>query len=251
VTLSSRLGDYGITGTFFLVSQVIAFMVVDPVAFEHRTEAILDFLQQLVSTAPALSAPLASLLAVLAFILVFFVGLVIDLLPFYAQSLEVVTFRKRIETHRHWLGALFERHRVFLEPDVRRFIDEYKPAPAIEDRGRSWLVIANYERIFNFLLVLALEYAKASTAQVVRDRMSLWRTSRAIATVLILLAVEAIICGFSSFRWVIMETYVICALLSLIIVHKSFHLVCESIFPVLYLEEHGSAEGGRATGQVS
>ena len=57
---------------------------------------MLNFLQQLVSTAPALSAPLASLLAALAFILVFFVGLVIDLLPFYAQSLEVVALEREL-----------------------------------------------------------------------------------------------------------------------------------------------------------
>jgi hypothetical protein len=248
VTLSSRLGDYGITGTFFLVAQVIAFVVVDPVGSSHRANAILDFLQQLVSTAPALSTPLASLMVALAIIMVFFVGLVIDLLSFYAPLIEVVAFRKRYEDHRHWLDVLLQRYDVFSKPDVSRLIDEYKPIP--EEKFKSLFVIGGYERIFKFLLILALESAEASTAQILRDEMSLWRTSRAVATALVILGVEVLILDFFNFRWIILGSFVICATLAAPLVFLSFRRMCESIFVILYIKEHGNTGNMQTKGQV-
>ena len=100
MNLTARLGDYGIIGTFFLLTMVIGFLVVEPDYFVQSLIHGASLLGEVFSVAPALATPLASLMAALALISVFFVGLVIDLLGFYAPTLEVVSVRRKIEQQR-------------------------------------------------------------------------------------------------------------------------------------------------------
>jgi hypothetical protein len=260
MTLSSRLGDYGITGAFFVVAQMIGFVLIDPGGSAQRARDVLIHIDAITSAAPALSTSLASLLTVLALILVFFVGLVIDLLGFYAPSVEVVSFRRRLAMHDHWLSPLLATHADFLGIDVKRLIDEYHPAPsalaAVKEIvttipfsksywrivARNWRfvrVIGAYQRLFSFMVTLALRNAGPSGAEVLRDQLSLWRTSRAISTALVFLAMEVLVLGFrNGFEsyWRVQIIYFTCWMLATGLCVRSFHQVCESVFSALYID---------------
>ncbi len=260
MTLSSRLGDYGITGTFFVVAQMTGFVLTDPGGSEQRARDVLKHLDAITSVAPSLSTPLASLLTVLALILVFFVGLVIDLLGFYAPSLEVVSFRRRLALHDHWLSPLLATHADFLGADVKRLIDEYHPAPSLvaglkealrtppfskrywriwARNWRAYLVIGGYQRLFSFMVTLALRNAGPSNAEAIRDALGLWRTSRAIATGLVFVAIEVLVLGAVYQRFGsngrIAAIYFACWALASALCVRSFRQVCETVFSALYI----------------
>jgi hypothetical protein len=258
--LSSRLGDYGITGAFFVVAQLIGFVLTDPGGSEQRARDVLNHLDAITSVAPSLSTPLASLLTVLALILVFFVGLVIDLLGFYAPSVEVVSFRRRLALHHHWLSPLLATHADFLGADVKRLIDEYHPPlstlaglkevfTTVPFSKRYWhiaaknwrfaLVIGSYQRLLSFMVALALRNAGPSNAEVLRDQLGLWRTSRAIATALMFLAIEVFVLGLATrdfeLYWRIQIIYLACSGLATALCVRSFHQVCETLLSALYI----------------
>jgi hypothetical protein len=275
VTLSSRLGDYGITGALFIVAQMIGFVATDPGGSEQRARDVLKYLDAMTSAAPSLSTSLASLLTVLALILVFFVGLVIDLLGFYAPSVEVVSFRRRLAMHDHWLRPLLATHADFLGADVKRLIDEYHPAPstvtALKETftalpfskrywriaARNWRsvrVIGAYQRLLSFMVTLALRNAGPSSAEVLRDQLGLWRTSRAIATALVFLAIEVIVLrgfatnGLESY-WRIQIIYLACSVLAIALCVRSFHQVCETVFAALYIGNQSKTQQEQLRGQ--
>src|SRR5262249_53922101 len=138
-------------------------------------------------------------------------------LGFYAPTLEVVSFRRKLAKHDQWLGPLLKTHAHFLGTDAKRLIDDYAPAlsPVTTLKevfttlpfskrywrlaARNWrfiLVIGAYQRLFTFMVTLALRHAGPSNAEVLRDQLGLWRTSRAIATALVFLVIEVFIVVF-------------------------------------------------------
>jgi len=128
MNLTSRIGDYGIIGTFFLLMMVMGLLMVEPMYFEQKVTAGVAIFEKIFSVVPTLATPLASLIAALALISVFFIGLVIDLLGFYAYTLEVVSFRRRVEQHRAWIIPFFHNNDILLAHDIKAAIDDYQPS---------------------------------------------------------------------------------------------------------------------------
>jgi len=274
--LSSRIGDYGITGAFFLVAQFVAFVTVDPDGSEQQVRGILSYLQQMVSAAPALATPLASLLAAIALLLVFFVGLVIDLLGFVAPSIEVVYFRRELDKQRQWLSLMLTPDHSFLGEDSRRLIQEYKPKRAISsvkdlrenlreafarvpfkescrmavEDFKFVLFVGAYQRIFRFLLISAFADSNTATSQLLQDQLRLWRTSRAVATALAFLAVEVIVLAFpfditSGTFWAAVIMYLVCWFLAISLATRSFQQLCETILAILHGRESSKSVVGQ------
>lgn len=266
--LSSRLSEYGIVGAFFLISQIVASVLIFTDATQENAIYILKQLKDMGDAAGAFATPLASLLAVLALILVFFVGLVIDLVGFYVLSVEIPQFRRELYTHKAWLDPIVERHSFLIKNAWKRIVDEYTPHPTITGGFRkeffstlfSWKYLKqklknlrylyltrSYHRLFNFMIILSLQNTNEAHAQVIQDQMSLWRTSRSIALVLIILMIELalhfvvnLLCGENSFFQLtfIFPMSIILSLLAVGLGIRSFEQLSQSVLGILSASQH-------------
>src|SRR3712207_4092060 len=116
---SRLLGEYALTGAFFWVAQFIVLITIDP-DNEHRVEneeLIVDQITRIIDGgAKHLPLPIqesAVATVFLALIVVFFTGLVLDLLKVAFRLLEMDKFMKNVtEANKYnpWLKHKIEKH---------------------------------------------------------------------------------------------------------------------------------------------
>ena len=260
MNIASRIGDQGIIGTFFLLLTVSGFLVVEPEYFEQNLVGGASVLNSIFSAAPSLATPIASLVAVLGLISVFFIGLVIDFLGFYAPALEVVTFKKKIDQHRTWLLPLLNENQHLLSHEIKVAIEDYHPTTSVrmgikqlfttipfsrrywQIAAQNWKfvkIVADSKRLLDFLICKGLESASNANSQLLLERYRLWRTSRALSTSLIIAAMEILFLGFANdgvniFK--ILIIYTICWFLAMGLTLRSFNQVCETTLALVYID---------------
>ena len=112
--ISSRFTEYGLTGGFFWICQLIL------IWSYGKTQTILSSLptvhlgpDQLGSTA------ITSLVTAVAIIAVFVTGLLLDLLAVYFRRLEMGVFWKHMVRNRDWLSRLITEHKSIVKATTK------------------------------------------------------------------------------------------------------------------------------------
>lgn len=199
MNISTRITEYSITGGLLWVNVLLFATLANilPGAITLDNAAVvwgawIEALEPLKATLeralpPALQGSLATLLGALLIIVIFFSGILLDLIaPLFFVPLELFFFRKwLIEKNRGWLDALAEAHRDFIRADYYRFvggrvIDWRHPLAWFEQRRC-------FHKLSAFLLSHIMVSSPGAALDELTDRIHLWRTSRAISTSIVVL----------------------------------------------------------------
>jgi hypothetical protein len=266
-----RFADYGLTGGFFLICQLVVLW-----AFGYGP-MILDKLRALrlpLLTEPSLIGPIITGLAgALGIIAVFVVGLLLDLLASLFRSMEMRVFARHLSRNSDWLINLVETHKAYCGTDyetIQRAFREQSIARqylagldvfmfwkrekreryvAAVKLGWAWGLVRPYERLWSFFTSYIVVLSGSAQLTLLADQYSLWRTARAIATALQLISVETLLLLF----WVAVSSLVTspsglvqpyflvvvvswaATLLSMYITLGTYSRLCFTLFSLVYV----------------
>ena len=202
MNISTRITEYSITGGLLWVN-VFLFATLFSLSLHQQTITIANALQvwsawfgalaPLKSGLDALPAPLqgsiGTLLGALGIIVIFFSGILLDLIsPVFFVPFELYYFRKwLVSRSRGWLDPLIAANKDFIEKDYGIFVGErltdWKHPLAWFKQRRC------YNKVSSFLLSHVMIHSQAAALDDLMDRVHLWRTSRAISTSMVVLGV--------------------------------------------------------------
>jgi hypothetical protein len=214
-----RFADYGLTGGFFLICQLVVLWT-----FGYGP-TILDKLQALrlpLLTDTSWVAPIITGFAgALGIIAVFVVGLLLDLLASLFRAMEMRVFARHLSRNSDWLINLVEAHKAycgtdyeiiqhaFREPSIaRQYLAAWRAGFEVfmfwkrEKREHyvaavklswAWGLVRPYERLWSFFTSYIVVLSGSAQLTLLLDQYSLWRTARAIAIALYLISAQTLL----------------------------------------------------------
>jgi hypothetical protein len=269
--ISDKFTDYGLIGGFFWALQValvvsFGFGSVKSINWGEFGKAVARIPSGVVS-------PLAAVLGAVVLIAIFTTGLLLDLcgstLYFFA---EMTTFQKHARHNDLWVGKLVNQHQDYIQNDWelilsapsllsfswkallisfkallfwhKRFRDEY-----VDAARQSWALRPAYTRVQTFLLAYVQLSPRAEKLDLLSTQISLWNTSRAISTAMLLVAVEPLLLygwratfddvglGSATLSYAM---YLGMLLITWLITTAAFNRVCSTVFALAYIAREGS-----------
>jgi hypothetical protein len=224
--IGSRFTEYGLTGGFFWICQLILLW------YSGQTQALLSNLSTVQLQVPngisqigmsqIGSTAITSLVGALAIITVFLAGLLLDLLAeYFFRSTEMrVVFHRHLVRNRDWLGRLIADHKGYCEPDYEQVERRFGESSLVKDmlagldiflfwnrdrrqryfaavkRGWGWGLARPYERLWSFLASYVIILSGSSELSLMVDQYYLWRTGRAVSMVLVIVHFNFLSCFF-------------------------------------------------------
>jgi hypothetical protein len=209
----TRFAEYGITGGFFIVSQIVMLGWLIPDAPAYAATVFGSFFTSISAAVPASAQPaLQSLLVALGLLTVFITGLLLDLVGSYSIGNEARLFRDHLIKNRQWVSKLIETelsnyahdYALFLRiertfnarPDWRKSIAGL--ALWRTDVRRAWrrwgpFSLRRMQKPFRRLEagLIARIVASGTKTDLLVEQVSVCRMARAIVVALTLIAVEA------------------------------------------------------------
>src|SRR5262245_53393486 len=116
ISLGARFADYGLTGGFFLFAQVILLTSLLPTRTAGLAETFAHQLTTLLAAMPEAVRPaITSLLAALAIISIFFIGLLLEALGSHFVIWEADIFWTHLHRNQPWIGSILAKYGAYLE----------------------------------------------------------------------------------------------------------------------------------------
>lgn len=221
--ISTRFTEYGLTGAFFWIGQLLLLLALGQPA-DAAFRWLADWVPRLQNIPQFAQTLLMSLVGALAIIAVFIAGLLLDLFGSYFIFMEMAVFKRHADRNREWLEDLVAKHGVYGARDYDIFTRKFgNPFSGREWRTafdvflfwsrerrrryvaawkRAWerfKLIRPYHRLWSFLFSYVVVQSGASQLNVLVDEMYLWRTGRAISTALMILFLETQV---PIFQWI-------------------------------------------------
>jgi len=208
-----RFADYGLTGGFFLICQLVVLW-----PFGYWSTIVAQHLPSQTDT--SLVGPIITGFAgALGVIAVFVVGLLLDLLASYFRPAEMREFARHLSRNSDWLINLVEAHKVYCATDYETIQRAFRDASITRQgdllysvldynglmfwnperrkryvsaikRSRLWALGGPYQRLWSFFTSYIVVLSGSAQLTLLVDQYSLWRTARALATALLLIFVE-------------------------------------------------------------
>jgi hypothetical protein len=169
VQIDRRFADYAFTGGFYFICQAVLLWALG------YWPGFINQLQELVSSAPAATSVIGSLITglagVLGLIAVFVCGLLLDLAATFLQPFEMVVFRRHLSRNSHWLVDLIENNKHYCGSDYEALTRKRPPKP----------FSGSYQRLWGFFTSYITVQSSGASLTIMMDHYSLWRTGRSIA----------------------------------------------------------------------
>jgi len=233
MNISPRFTEFGMTGAFFWISQIIFFGLA-------YNQGLVDLIPQWVMVWDGYQAMLpnvlqesaGSLLTVFGVIGIFITGLMLDLMGSYFALSELTIFNRHLERNQSWLNDLTDQCPENIKHDYRTLRDLFDTDFIVSPK-KVWERIGMADEckhiqtfLFSFIHVFS------SMSEMLVDNMHLWRTSRAISTTLLILAIEVIYLNFSGdlSDWKYIAANLALFGLSAFITLRSYSRLCFTLF---------------------
>jgi hypothetical protein len=269
--LSARFAEYGVTGAFFGIGQFVIF-----ITWSSLTGVPLSLpagITSLLERVPATLQPSANnFIGILGIIGIFVAGLLLDLFGSLLIMWEMDIFRKHLKRNQEWLKEIVEKDAVYTAEDYKKFVkvgggfDKREWRAAFDmfifwnrKRRKSFIdslkrlfdrfrLIKSYNRLWTFFSSFAAVLPGSSQVGIFIDQMYLWRTSRAIATAMIIFSFEIVLMPYilmaqpnsifgnypSSIGW-FLAIQIILMSISVLITYLAYSRMCYTLFSLVYL----------------
>jgi hypothetical protein len=126
--IGSRFTEYGLTGGFFWICQILFF------TYTGQAKTLLSYLLSVQRPPDWIWQIGFTAISALAIIAVFVAGLLLDLLAVYFRPTEMSVFHEHLVRNRDWLGRLIADHKAYCETDYEEFERKFGGSPVAKDR---------------------------------------------------------------------------------------------------------------------
>lgn len=233
MNISSRFTEFGMTGAFFWISQVLFLSL----GLNHK---MVEWIPQWVEVWNGYQGMLpdvvqnaaGSMLTAFGIIGIFVTGLILDLIGSYFAPLEMTIFNRHLKRNHGWLDELSSQCPENVRCDYQILRDQFVTG-ILRSPREGWQRIRmgrQYTHIQAFLF--SYIHVFSSLSETLVDNIHLWRTARAISTTLLILALEVIYINYHGSLE--QRTYIALNLglfgLSAFLTLRSYSRLCFSLF---------------------
>jgi hypothetical protein len=267
--IGSRFTEYGLTGGFFWICQILFF------TYTGQTKTLLSYLSCAQRPPEWIWQIGSTAISALAIIAVFVAGLLLDLLAVYFRPTEMAVFHQHLVRNRDWLGRLIADHKAYCEADYEEFERKFGGSPVAKEKrarfgisllwnrerrqqyvaGRkqerearkAWKGARPYERLWSFFASYVLVESGSSQLSLMVDQYYLWRTGRAVSMSLVIVFFEVqVLEGWlkpepvgQPWYYATPRSLVLLALstLSLMITKQIYSRLCFTLFALVYVTQ--------------
>jgi len=242
--ISDRLTDYGLIGAFFWMVELPAWALG---FFPHMSWANIRGLWRIFVTV-ATNPSLAALLGVLALVLIFFTGIVIDTFAAIVFSrAETKAFIGYMQRNESWMLGVMNENRAYIQDDWEQLVAAlpYYSARGIfkrlahrPKRGDRIRPEERSLRIQGLMFSSVFLAPGMDKVELLNTQMSLWNTSRGIAGALILVSLLQLVSlrenhsfGYVAFFFFLVSV----AFVAVIVARYTYKRLCSTLFALAYL----------------
>jgi hypothetical protein len=270
----SRLGEYAITGGFFILSQIFMFVFAFPNIAADELKFVNDIISPLMPDAATLTkfndllaaaqSAVTSLLVALSLLSVLFFGLLLDLIgPTFDVSAWSV-FQKNVQKNKEWLPKILDDDFPRYGREVYSYcLDEVFPKDIKSFLSKVRKGLKPFRTLEYLLTAYVLDGASGSQTDWIGEQMRLCHMSRAVSATLLLVVLDFIVLilyylfvnrSASSVGEAIIALFVfICIIASLVLsnffAHQAYSRFCMTLFSLLYAQTRRQHEGPIKTGK--
>lgn len=239
MNISPRFTEFGMTGAFFLLSQLcVIIFVLDPaVVAKAAAQNWASALNSYQAHLPELLRDTTnSLFTVVGVISIFVTGLILDLIGSYFAFLEMILFSRHLRRNRAWLNDMADHCQETVRRDYQQLRDDFGTGYLVGPRQlwQRFQMSSAYNNLQAFLYSHIQVFSSMPGTLV--DNMHLWRTSRAVSTTLLILSVEVYFFNGNSHQaWLV---FVLLFILSAVITLRSYSRLCFTLFSMACVTQH-------------
>ncbi len=197
--LSTRFSEYGLTGTFFIITQFIVFFNLQESGIYENILSSIESFNDSISFLNDTNTH--TLLTALGFVLVFVIGLSLDLLGSVFRIREMQCLASEIKKNKVWLEEFTNDNNSYMTKDYTKIIaifneDLYNTRTLksfihkIKRSFASVTMMYEADRIRSFFISYILLNAGAEKSQLLTEQIHLWRTGRVISLIIWLFSIE-------------------------------------------------------------
>ncbi|MCF6283420.1 MAG: hypothetical protein L3J28_14665 [Candidatus Polarisedimenticolaceae bacterium] len=194
-----RFGEYTLSGSVFwlLICSFATLLILFNEGTVNLSGAIAHwkewFNPLLVEIQGDAGGAVKAVLAVICLVLLFFTGMLLDLLSqYYFAFYETNTIRLWIlKEHHIWMDDLMAKHPKFIQQDYKLFLEvelrEKCPPSQWCEQFNLWRKQRyRYNKLRSFMISYIMVNANSSAHDELKNQLNLWRTSRAISMSILL-----------------------------------------------------------------
>jgi hypothetical protein len=249
--ISSRFTEYGLTGGFFWICQLVV------IWWFGQAQAVLSHLSNVQKQIPhGFSSVGSTALSALAIIAVFVTGLLLDLLAVYFRGMEMGVFWKHLVRNRDWLSRLITEHKDYCESDYEQ-LKQWQDTASKMKRLKQHLKNARaYERLWSFFTSYVLVLSGSTELGLMVDQYHLWRTGRAVSTVLVIVYAEVLwvlpkFLHAPPIPWLGLLLMFALLLVAFMITRQTYSRLCFTLFALVYVTEDKREEDVKNEGEAA
>jgi hypothetical protein len=241
ISLGARFADYGLTGGFFLLVSLALFGWLLPAEACSLVSSLKIALGSNTFNAPTiLGTFIAGVFAAAFIVVVFFLGLLLDLLGSMVMW-ERKIFRKELRRGKQWMNPVLNMYEEFLGKDFERLIEGKERW--YERIFRRRRLLGRYSRVQSIILWHILLRVEPAKLEILSDQFRLCRVAGAIASGLFVSVCGVIVISVGYLLGVELEPkrLTIGTLFSLLLLELSFFLTvrtysryCLNLFSLLF-----------------
>lgn len=240
--VSSRFTEYGMTGAFFWLLQLLMLYLYLP-----DTLQLNQLEQGLSEKMNIIPVSLETFVEVIAIISIFFVGLMLDTVGAVMLMFEMKIFRNHIGFNKEWLEKLADNNKDYFLKKVLSFYSNYgnnfvncNPLQVWRRILLVWSFIVSQTYLTSYVTVRSGD----ANPSFLFDRISQWRTVRAFASVLLLVLIENIVFilsgmkiqeAFSDHEGTVLLTNASLTVAACIVSGCNYKAMCDTLFTLVYV----------------
>jgi len=236
MNISSRFSEFGMTGAFFWIAQIIYFALVHDTELQELVPAwiaSLNHYQALTDALPQTFKDVAgSMLTAFGLIGIFVTGLILNLLGSYFFLFEDIYLNRHLEKNHSWLDKMIDECPGAVHDDYLKLRKEFG-ANIFASAQRSFKrlrLTSCCTRVQSFLFSYIHVFGDNGTPEVLSDHVHLWRTARAIGITFWVLSVEILLFDLHGSEWIAILLAILLFLAAIYTTLRSYNRMCQTLF---------------------
>lgn len=223
--LSKSFSEYAMSGTLFIIMQLIVFYNLEGSALYGEVINYILAFQERISFLSEKDT--SSLLAALAFVIVFVIGLSLDLLGSMLSIKEMQLFVVELSKHQKWLENFPELSKTYAK-------EKFQKKLSLKD---SFIKRKDVDLVRSVFVSYVLINEGVDKSYLLVEQIRLWRVSRVISLIIWIFFIEIIVfvefekVGFSYGTIMIFFT----ACIATILATASYQRMLRTLFSLLYV----------------
>lgn len=251
MNISSRFSEFGMTGAFFWIAQLIYIVIAHNAELLENAPtwlAHLDKYQPLTLALPqTLTDVSVSLLTAFGIIGIFVTGLILNLLGSYFFLFEDIYFNRHLDKNHSWLDNMIQSCTGIVNDDYSTLRKDFgtqifASLPVSIKRAK---LTGCCTRVQSFLFSYVHVFGNNGTPDMLSDHVHLWRTARAIGITFWVLSIEILVFFLRDDHGSANTAVIAAAVLFLLGIYttlRSYNRMCHTLF-TLACATFGSQQG--------